>query len=322
MGTARAIEKAVVVVADDDRTTREHMCRLLRTRGLKVIAADSGQKAIDAVRAQHVDLVTLDANMPGLNGIDACKVIKSITRERFVPVVLMTPRGDLGGRALQTGADEQLAKTVDDDELLERLENMLRVKRTHDDVQFAKDELGPTEDRIQLRDVPDKHQFHALLQSEFAEAERHLDPLACCIVAIDDFRELLCDEGPDCAAKVLEEVGARLLRATRPTDIVARYRPTEFGLLLPNTRPARALTLAEQIVSEVSHMPLAVCPASPSITVSVGLGLYPSENVRTRGELLDAASIAVARARVAGKNRICVVQQQGYIFLPTLPNAN
>ncbi|MFW2387797.1 MAG: response regulator [Polyangiales bacterium] len=321
MGSARAVEEAVVVVADDDRTTREHVCQLLRARGLKVIAADSGQKAIDAVRAQPVDLVALELNMPGLNGIDTCKVIKSITQDRFVPVVLMTPRGDMGGRAMRTGADEQLSKTVGDRELLDRLENMLRVKRTHDDVEFAKNELGFAEDSVQLRDVPGHLEFHAKLESEFEEAERHLDPLACCIVAIDDFRDLLCDQGPDCAAKVLAEVGARLQRATRPTDFVARYRPTEFGLLLPNTRPARALTLSESIISEVSNMPLTVCPASPLVTVSVGVGLYPSGNVRTHSELLDAASIAVARARVAGKNRVCVVQQQGYIFLPTGPGA-
>ena len=44
-----------------------------------VVAAHNGQKAIDAVRAQPVDLVVLDVNMPGLNGIDACRVIKTIT---------------------------------------------------------------------------------------------------------------------------------------------------------------------------------------------------------------------------------------------------
>jgi GGDEF domain-containing protein len=65
-------------------------------------------------------------------------------------------------------------------------------------------------------------------------------------------------------------------------------------------------------------MPLTHCPACPKVSISVGVGLYPSGNVRTHSELLDAASIAVARARVAGRNRVCVVQQQGYIFLPTL----
>jgi PleD family two-component response regulator len=97
----------------------------------------------------------------------------------------------------------------------------------------------------------------------------------------------------------------------------------EFGLLLPNTRPARALTLADRIVTEVVLRPyeLPQSAASIEVTISLGVGLYPSGSIRSHSELLDAASIAVARARVAGPNRVCVLQQEGYIFRPTLPGA-
>ena len=80
---------------------------------------------------------------------------------------------------------------------------------------------------------------------------------------------------------------------------------------------------ADRIVSEVALRPFALHQgeASVELTISLGLGLYPSGSVRSHSELLDAASIAVARARVAGPNRVCVVQQQGYIFRPTLTGA-
>jgi PleD family two-component response regulator len=81
--------------------------------------------------------------------------------------------------------------------------------------------------------------------------------------------------------------------------------------------------LADRIISEVALQPFELRPSDASIelTISIGVGLYPSGSVRSHSELLDAASIAVARARVAGPNRVCVVQQQGYIFSPTLPGA-
>lgn len=321
VGTARPVEKAVVVVADDDRATCEHISSLLRARGLTVVPANSGQKAIDAVRAQPVDLVVLDLNMPGLNGVDACKVVKSISSDRFVPVVLLMPSSDMNGRALRSGADDHLDKALEDDELVERLENMIRVKRTHDDVQFAKDELRYQSLHDQLHQLPDHRQFHARLESEFEEAQRHLDPLACCIVSVDDFRELVSKNGAELAARLLEEVSVRLRDSIRSTDVAARFRISEFGLLLPNTRPARALSLADRIVAEVGLRPFQLDGSSIDLTLSIGVGLYPSGNIRTHSELLDAASIAVARARVAGKNRVCVVQQQGYIFRPTLPGA-
>jgi diguanylate cyclase (GGDEF)-like protein len=291
---------------------------------LVVIPAGNGQKAIDAVRAQQVDLVVLDVQMPGLNGIDACKVVKTITADRFVPVILLTAPGDFSARVqgLRTGADDHVAKPFEDAELLARIENMLRVKRAHDDVQFARKELRYTSLHEQLRTLPDHRYFHECLENEFQEAQRHLDPLACCIIAVDDFRELVSEHGADCAAQVLDEVSGRVRRTIRATDIAARFRTAEFGLLLPNTRPARALTLADRIVSEVALQPFQVVShTSIELGISIGVGLYPSGSIRSHSELLDAASIAVARARVAGPNRVCVVQQQGYIFRPTLTGA-
>jgi len=315
----------VVVVADDDRATCERISLLLRARGLVVVPANDGQKAIDAVRAQEVDLVVLDVDMPGLNGIDACKVVKTITKDRFVPVVLLAPPGDLSARVqgLRTGADDHVTKPFEDGELLARIENMLRVKRAHDDVQFAKNEIRYTSLHDELRALPDHRFFHECLAIEFEEAQRHLDPLACCILAIDDFRELVSKHGGELAGCVLNEVSARVQRTIRPTDIAAQFRTAEFGLLLPNTRPAKALTLADHIVTEVALRPydLPESAASIEVTISLGVGLYPSGSIRSHSELLDAASIAVARARVAGSNRVCVVQQQGYIFRPTLPGA-
>jgi diguanylate cyclase len=217
-----------------------------------------------------------------------------------------------------------VAKPFEDSELLARIENMLRVKRAHDDVQFAKNEIRYTSLHDELRTLPDHRFFHECLAIEFEEAQRHLDPLACCILAVDDFRALVAERGAELAGYVLDEVSVRVQRTIRATDIAARFRTAEFGLLLPNTRPARALTLADRIVSEVALRPFELpFPNASSIelTISIGVGLYPSGSIRSHSELLDAASIAVARARVAGPNRVCVVQQQGYIFRPTLPGA-
>jgi len=318
VGTGRPFPKAVVVVADDDEVTCERIARLLREHGLTVVSALHAQKAIDTV-----DLVLMDVTMPGLSGVDACKVIKTITKDQYVPVVLMTAPGD-GGSRLQrarTVSDEIVTKPVADGELIARVENMLRVKRAHDDVQFAKKELRYTSLHDQLRQLPDHRQFHESLEREFSDAERHLDPLACCIVAVDEFRRLVAGHGADVAARVLAEMSERLRRTIRGTDLAAQFRTAEFGLLLPNTRPARALTLADRIVHEVAMRPFEVAGTNLSITTAIELGLYPSGRIRSHAELLDAASIAVARARVAGPNRICVVQQQGYIFRPTVSGA-
>ncbi len=323
MGTAGALRGAVVVIAAEDAATRDRIAERLRGYGGVVVSAHTAQRAIDAVRARQVDLVVLDVDMPGLNGVDACRVIKAITKDRFVPVILLMPPDDsgVGVRGLRAGADDHVRKPLDETELTNRVETMLRVKRAHDDVQFARKELNHESQHDELGTLPDRRYFHERLASEFDEARRHLDPLACCIVAVDELRRIVANHGPTFGARVLDEVSRRLRCVIRSTDIAARFRTTEFGLLLPNTRPARALTLADQLVADVALRPLEHDGARISVSVSIGIGLYPTGKVRSHSELLDAASIAVARARVAGSNRVCVVQQQGYIFRPTLPGA-
>ena len=323
VGSNRPFPKAVVVVADDDRATCERICRVLRALGSTVVPAHSGQKAIDFVRAQEVDLVLIDVDMPGLSGLDTCKVIKTITKDRFLPVILLTDPEKRGVRMLgpRSYADDQLTKPFEDDELVARVESMLRVKRADAEVQCATDEIHCTSLHHAPSALPDHRYFHECVDKEFAEAQRHLDPLACCIVAVEDFRRLRSEHGGELAAQALDEVSRRIERTIRPTDIAAHFRTAEFGLLLPNTRPARALMLADRLVSTIALHPFAIGGDHIALTIAIGVGLFPSGGIRSHSELLDAASIAVARARVAGQNRVCVVQQHGYIFRPTLPGA-
>ena len=314
---------AVVIIADDDRAVRDQIAELLGAHGAAVVPVVTGQMAVDAVRAQPVDLVVVSASIPGLNGIDACRAIKATTKDRYVPIMLLTAPEDLDarGRRMRTGADDHLSKPCDPPELITRIAMMLQVKRAHDDVQSAKKELQHESFHYELGVLPDRRDFHERLQSEFDEARRHLDPLACCIIAVEELRRTVEEHGADFATQVLAEVSARLRRTVRATDIVARFRTTEFGLLLPNTRPAKALALSDRLVAELALRPLEHSGVRLDLTMSIGIGVYPSGSVRSHAELLDAASIAVARARVAGPNRVCLVQQQGYVFHPTLPGA-
>lgn len=315
--------RGVIVVADDHKPTCDHLARVLHTHGFDTLAVYGGQKAVDAVRNRSVDLVILDVAMPGLGGIDACKVIKTITEDRFVPVILLTVRGDLNGRVqgLRTGADDHLEKPVEDAELIARVENVLRIKRAHDDVQVARKKLRYTSLHDQLKALPDHRQFHEALKGAFEDAQQRLEPLACCILAIEDFRRIAKERGPEFASAVLDEVSSRLRETASVAKMIAQFRTAEFGILMNDTKPGRALSIADRIMAEVAQQPIEVDHGGLMLRVSMGVGLYPSASVRSHSELLDAASIAVTRARMAGPNRVCVVQQQGYIFRPTVPGA-
>src|SRR6185436_10554993 len=102
------LEPATLVVADDDRITRELLVGILRSHGFVVEPVEDGQAAVDRVAKGGVDLVLLDILMPRLTGLEACRLLKGMTVDSFLPVVLVTVKTDSASRVegLKIGADD------------------------------------------------------------------------------------------------------------------------------------------------------------------------------------------------------------------------
>jgi CheY-like chemotaxis protein len=81
-----------IVVADDERDTREYIQELLDRLGHEVAAAEDGRRLIELCREFRPDVVVTDYRMPGLDGLQAAV---GINRERAVPVILFSGRGDV-----------------------------------------------------------------------------------------------------------------------------------------------------------------------------------------------------------------------------------
>ncbi len=314
--------RPLVVIADDDRATREELSRRLREEGLEVETFDSGQPVLDRVNRGGVDLVLLDVVMPGLSGFDCCRLVKTMTEASFLPVVMVTGKSDTESRieGLRIGADDYVCKPFDDRELVARVQGMLRIKHKHEEVQRAKRQLEQLAIQDELTDLYNYRYLHTRLAEEFKRSERYRDPLACAMVDIDHFKAVNDQHGHDVGDLVLAEVARRLRGAVREIDVVARYGGEEFLLVLPSTHFSGALTVADRVWRAVGSSPfVGEGSASMKVTVSVGVALYPSRDVKTKDQLIKAADRALYKAKSEGRNRICVFQHQGYIYQPDLP---
>src|SRR5580698_7348006 len=129
-----------IVVADDDVVTRDLLAGILQSSGYEVTTCGDGQEAVELVGDGGVDLVLLDAMMPRLSGLEACRVIKGITADAFLPVLIATVKTDPASRVegLKIGADDYVSKPFEEGELLARVRAMIRIKRLHDDMQNAR----------------------------------------------------------------------------------------------------------------------------------------------------------------------------------------
>jgi two-component system cell cycle response regulator len=308
-----------VVVADDDRLTRELVAGMLRTRGYEVETVADGQAAVERVARGGVHLVLLDVLMPKLGGLEACRLLKGMTTGAFLPVVLVTVKTDSQSRVegLRIGADDYVCKPFDENELVARVEAMLRIKRLHDHVAEARARLEQLSIHDDLTGLYNYRHLHVRLGEEFKRAERHHEPLACLAIDIDRLQQQNELGGRPHGDRVIRHVADTIRRGTREGDVIARFGGDEFLVVLPGLHFAGSANVAERIFRDVASRPV-VADVGPgtSVTVSIGVSLFPSRDVRTKDALLRAADQALGNAKREGGRRVCVHQQEGQIYTP------
>jgi DNA-binding response OmpR family regulator len=118
-------EPARVLIVEDDRTVAEVVTRYLEREGFTVESVADGCEALERADAQPPDLVVLDIMLPGLDGLEVCRRLRS---RAPIPVVMLTARGSEEDRVLglELGADDYVAKPFSPRELTARVKAVLR----------------------------------------------------------------------------------------------------------------------------------------------------------------------------------------------------
>jgi two-component system response regulator MprA len=135
-----------ILVADDDPAVRESLRRSLSFNGYDVTLASDGAEALAAAGDPAPDLVLLDVNMPGMDGLEVCRRIRASGSD--IPVLILTARVEVGDRVLglDAGADDYLPKPFALEELLARIRALLRRARTTT-------ENGPADESLTFADL-------------------------------------------------------------------------------------------------------------------------------------------------------------------------
>ena len=119
---------ATVLVVDDEPIVREVVVRYLQREGYATLEADDGDDARALVERESPDLVVLDVMLPGTDGLELCRWIRSRSE---LPVILLTARGEEADRivGLELGADDYVTKPFSPRELAARVRTVLRRAR-------------------------------------------------------------------------------------------------------------------------------------------------------------------------------------------------
>jgi class 3 adenylate cyclase len=141
------------LIVDDNEHNRAILAARLGAQGYSTTEACDGVEALEAARREAPDLILLDVTMPRMDGLEACRRLRSDPKLGFVPVILVTARTESKDvvAGLEAGADEYLAKPIDQPALVARVRSMLRMKELHDRVKQQADELAAWNEALEQR---------------------------------------------------------------------------------------------------------------------------------------------------------------------------
>ena len=120
--------KETILVVEDEEDIRELLKYNLEKEGYQIFGAATGEEALQAVRRRLPDLILLDLMLPGIDGLEVCRRIKSDPQARHLPIIMLTAKGEETDivTGLELGADDYVTKPFSPRVLVARLRAALR----------------------------------------------------------------------------------------------------------------------------------------------------------------------------------------------------
>lgn len=108
-----------ILVVEDDLVQQKHMCTVLASCGVEVVAANDGKQGLEKAKSEQPDLIFMDIVMPEMDGYSACRQITSDEDTKHIPVVIVSSKNEEADKvwAQLQGATAMIAKPYTDDDL-------------------------------------------------------------------------------------------------------------------------------------------------------------------------------------------------------------
>jgi diguanylate cyclase (GGDEF)-like protein len=312
-------DRAYILVVDDDPATLETVSNCLSAGGHAPFQAASGLQAIEAIRARRPSIVLCDWIMPGMDGLEVCRRIKSRTADPFTYFIMLTVQSDKEHlkEAFQAGADDFLSKPFHPDELLARINAGIRAADLYDrlteqnvtahrlntELAQLNARLRQTANADELTGLFNRRHGMGRLKELWAMANRYEQPLSAAMIDVDHFKRINDEFGHLKGDEILQSLGRILMAGIRTSDVACRVGGEEFLILLPGVTSEQAYVCLERLRIKVeSSLPLGGEPPR-HVTVTTGIA-HHTKAMTKPDDLIQAADNCLYVGKRAGRNMV------------------
>jgi diguanylate cyclase (GGDEF)-like protein len=306
--TAPENVRPAILLAEDDPVTRMLLTRFLKKAGYDVDAVADGRAAFDKMMHRYYPVLITDWEMPGMDGLELCRAVRTIQLDGYVYTLLLTARDAkehvIAG--LEAGADDYLIKPVHEPELIARLNTGNRILKLEQSLRAANESNRILSITDPLTGVYNRRYLMDQLPREVDRGRRYGYPLSVIMCDIDHFKHINDDRGHASGDEVLHQFAHRIGGSIRSaSDWIARYGGEEFMLVLPETDLKGGSVVAEKIRGIIASKPFVSRCGDLAVTASFGVAATaaggPDLTVQVDA-LLKAADQCLYASKAAGRN--------------------
>jgi len=281
-----------ILIAEDDPTFQRILAGLLRKWGHEPVVANDGHEAWTYLQsADGPRLVLLDWVMPGLNGLDVCRQIRSRATYGYTYIIILTAKSEPQDSvtALEAGSDDVVTKPFDHHELRARINTAQRILALEESLS-----LRAFYDH--LTGLPNRTLLAERFPKDARAAIRNAEMLAVLYIDLDHFKMFNDNFGHPAGDAMLREITACLKNCAAETDTVARVGGDEFVCIA-------GVQTADAAAALATRMRIALDSGGPRSlsTASIGISLFPrdGDNVDLLLQSADAAMYEFKRRRLS-----------------------
>jgi diguanylate cyclase (GGDEF)-like protein len=300
-----------LMVVDDDDLVRTRLATVLRAAHFEVEVAASGDEALRIMSARPCQVLLTDWQMPDMDGLALCRIVRADQRESYVYVLMLTVRNHKKDllEGLAAGVDEYVVKGGSINELLARLEVARRITHIEHSLRITNRENLRLSVTDALTGTNNLRFFLKHLPRELVRSRRYGHPLAVLSCDIDSFKKINDRFGHAAGNQLLQEFVVRTEACLRSSsDWLARVGGDEFMVVLPETRAAGADRVANKLRQAYGGSPVMTDAGPVGFTVSVGVtaveAAHEIENVSRIEQLLRAADRSLYASKSLGGNGV------------------
>ncbi|HEV3009276.1 MAG TPA: diguanylate cyclase [Burkholderiales bacterium] len=282
-----------VLVVDDSKFVRTTFAGILKASFAVREEAD-GEAAWDAIESDpSLVMVFTDLEMPKLDGFGLLSRIRASPSRRIkeLPVVVISGHEEapMKQRARELGANDFIAKSADAPEVLSRLDNVLRLVRTSNELEHTRKVVANTATHDPLTGTHTPHYLVTAGRKHFAHVRRHGGELSVMALRLDSYDAIALTAGKDIADVVLTRIAKLVMEKVRAEDSVARVAHATFMVVAAGAAAPQMLAVAQRLRRELDEAKVTYREQPLKFISSLGLASAAADPASSIEDLMRLA---------------------------------